>query len=165
MAIFADIQPTSAGCPAQAWADPLPRRSGQSPRRRPGRSLELLKLRLRLGDQDAGVLIAVAFAPPRPGLHLSPDAATIYAKAEELRRYLHDFGCMPAKPTDSVVLWRRYLVFAEVFGMADEVDKELRLARPSLAAAVAFPLGSLRFWLATEADADNAAHLPDRSLV
>lgn len=92
-------------------------------------------------------------------LHRSPKAALIYAKAEALRRYLHDFGSMQEKPTDSVVLWRRYLVFAEVFGMADEVDKELRLAAPNLAAASAFPFGSLSFWLADQRTAVDLAPL------
>jgi hypothetical protein len=59
-------------------------------------------------------------------LRESRPAARIRARAEALRRYLHEFGRLDEKPPAGVVLWSRYLVFAELFGMAEETRSELR---------------------------------------
>lgn len=72
-------------------------------------------------------------------LRESRPAARVRAQAEALQRYLRDFGRLQEKPPGGVVVWSRYLVFAELFGMADEVRHELlkHTKRSSL------PFGSL----------------------
>jgi len=59
-------------------------------------------------------------------LRESRPAARTRSQAEALRRYLHDFGRLGEKPPAGVVLWGRYLVYAELFGMAEEARSELR---------------------------------------
>jgi uncharacterized membrane protein len=62
----------------------------------------------------------------------SPEAAELHAQYKALRRYLKDFGRLDEKPPDAVVLWRQFLVFAVVFGIADEVVKNLRIKVPEV---------------------------------
>ena len=63
-----------------------------------------------------------------------PAAATqrVCDRCAAVRDYLRDVGRMREKPAASLVLWRRYLVYAAAFGLADEVGRELDLAVPGL---------------------------------
>jgi len=62
----------------------------------------------------------------------SPEAAELAAQYEAVRRYLKDFGRMQEKPPDSVVLWRHFLTLAVVFGIADQVIKQLQVSAPDV---------------------------------
>src|SRR5665648_926065 len=50
----------------------------------------------------------------------SREAAELHAQYAALERYLKDFGRLQEKPPDAVVLWEQFLVYAVVFGIADE---------------------------------------------
>ena len=43
-----------------------------------------------------------------------------------LRKYLNDFTLMKERGTEEAALWREYIVYAALFGIADKVAKELR---------------------------------------
>jgi len=60
----------------------------------------------------------------------SPEAAELAAKYEGVRNYMRDFGRMDEKPPESVILWRHFLTLAVVFGMADQVIRDLQLKVP-----------------------------------
>lgn len=47
-----------------------------------------------------------------------------------LRQYLKDFTLMKERHTSEAVLWREYLVFAALYGIADLVAKELQQINP-----------------------------------
>lgn len=72
---------------------------------------------LALGVPASVVMIVCAGSMRRR----SRPFADVRNKAEALHRYLRDFGRMSDKRVGAVVLWSRYLVFAEEFGMADHV--------------------------------------------
>ena len=62
----------------------------------------------------------------------SPEAAELAAKYEGVKNYLKDFGRMDEKPPESVVLWRHFLTLAVVYGIADQVIKNLQLKVPEI---------------------------------
>ena len=70
-----------------------------------------------LGIPVGLVLIWVARAVKRR----SQEAAELHAQYAALERYLKDFGRLDEKPPDAIVLWEQFLVFAVVFGIADQV--------------------------------------------
>ena len=55
------------------------------------------------------------------------EAAELHAQYAALKRYMKDFGRMQEKPPDAVVLWEQFLVYAVVFGIADQVVKEMQV--------------------------------------
>jgi uncharacterized membrane protein len=66
------------------------------------------------------------------------DGEELYAKYHGLYRYMKDFGRMQEKPPTAVVLWEQYLVLATVFGIADEVIRDMRVAVPEVVDDPAF---------------------------
>jgi uncharacterized membrane protein len=74
----------------------------------------------------------------------SPEAAELHAQYEALRRYMKDFGRMQEKPPDAVVLWEQFLVYAVVFGMADQVVKDMQVRIPEVVQDPAF---GRMYWL------------------
>ena len=68
----------------------------------------------------------------------SPQAAGLYAQYAAVRRYLRDFAGLPEEPPDSAALWRRFVVLAVLFGMADEVAAHLHDKAPQVVADPAF---------------------------
>ena len=68
----------------------------------------------------------------------SPAAAELHAQYAALERYLKDFGRLQEKPPDAVVLWEHFLVYAVVFGIADEVVKAMSVKVPEVVTDPAF---------------------------
>ncbi len=81
-----------------------------------------------LGIPVGVVLIFVARAIKRR----SQEAAELHAQYEALERYLKDFGRLEEKPPDAVVLWEHFLVYAVVFGIADQVVKAMAVKVPAV---------------------------------
>lgn len=50
-----------------------------------------------------------------------------YAKWMAFKRFLRDFGNFSAKELPEIILWERYLVYAAVFGLADQVEKVMKV--------------------------------------
>ncbi len=68
----------------------------------------------------------------------SPEAAELHAQYAALERYLKDFGRLQEKPPDAVVLWEHFLVYAVVFGIADQVVKAMTVKAPEVVNDPAF---------------------------
>ena len=51
-------------------------------------------------------------------------------KVVGLKRYLNDFGSIKEKKPIEVKLWQEYLMFAQIFGIADKVAKEFKELYP-----------------------------------
>ena len=68
----------------------------------------------------------------------SREAAELYARYRALYRYLRDFGRLDEKPAEAVVLWERYLVMAVVFGIADDVIRQMQVRVPQVMEDAAF---------------------------
>ena len=68
----------------------------------------------------------------------SPEAAELHAQYAALERYLKHFGRLQEKPPDAVVLWEHFLVYAVVFGIADEVVKAMSVKVPEVVSDPAF---------------------------
>jgi len=62
----------------------------------------------------------------------STEAAELHAQLAALRRYLKDFGRLQEKPPEAVVLWEQFLVYATMFGIADEVVEALKVRLPEV---------------------------------
>ena len=56
----------------------------------------------------------------------------LYVRYRALRDYLKDFSRLNEAPPASVILWNRFLVLAVVFGIADEVIKQLHDVAPQI---------------------------------
>ena len=69
------------------------------------------------------------------------EAAELHAKYRGLRNYMRDFGRMQEKPPTAVALWEQYLVLAIVFGIADQVVKDMHVAVPEVVNDPAFSSG------------------------
>ena len=74
----------------------------------------------------------------------SAEAAELHAQYSALKRYMKDFGRLDEKPPDAVVLWESFLVYAVVFGMADEVVKAMQVKVPEVVQDPAF---GRMYWL------------------
>lgn len=68
----------------------------------------------------------------------SAEAAELHAQYLALKRYMKDFGRMDEKPPDAVVLWEHFLVYAVVFGIADQVVKAMQVRIPEVVQDPAF---------------------------
>lgn len=82
-------------------------------------------------------------------------AAELYAKYEGLRNYLRDFSRMQEKPAESVVLWERYLVLAVIFGIAEQVIAQMRVAVPQVLSDPAF--ASAYWWASPTGYGDRSS--------
>ena len=90
----------------------------------------------------------------------SQAAAELHAQYAALRHYLKDFGRMDEKPPDAVVLWEHFLVYAVVFGIADEVVKAMRVKVPDVVNDPAF--GSAYWiWFAMPSDGGGVSAFND----
>jgi uncharacterized membrane protein len=88
------------------------------------------------------VLIFVARAVKRR----SQEAAELHAQYAALERYLKDFGRLDEKPPDAVVLWEQFLIYAVVFGIADQVTKAMTIKVPEVVGDPAFRTPYLLWW-------------------
>ena len=68
----------------------------------------------------------------------SQEAAELHAQYAALERYLKDFGRLDEKPPDAIVLWEQFLVYAVVFGIADQVAKAMTVKMPEVVSDPAF---------------------------
>jgi len=93
-----------------------------------------------LGSIVSVVLIVVATKIKRR----SNEAAELHAQYAALKRYMKDFGRMQEKPPDAVVLWEQFLVYAVVFGIADQVVKDMQMRIPEVLEDPAF---GRMYWL------------------
>lgn len=53
-------------------------------------------------------------------------------QAYGFKKFLNDFTLLDERSTPEVVLWRQYLVYASLFGIADKVAKELKEINPDM---------------------------------
>ena len=86
----------------------------------------------------------------------SQEAAELHAQYSALQRYLKDFGRLEEKPPDAVVLWEQFLVYAVVFGIADEVARAMTIKVPNVIDDPAFRTGYF-IWFASPGDGGMAA--------
>ena len=86
----------------------------------------------------------------------SQEAAELHAEYAALERYLKDFGRLQEKPPDAVVLWEAFLVYAVVFGIADDVVKAMTVKVPAVIDDPAFR-PSYFLWFASPGDGGMAA--------
>jgi len=92
-----------------------------------------------------GVVVGILLVPlSRAVKRRSAEAAELYAQYEALKRYMKDFGRMDEKPPDAVMLWEQFLVYAVVFGIADEVVKAMQVKIPEVVEDPAF---GRMYWL------------------
>jgi len=80
------------------------------------------------------VLIRVSRTIKRRSL----EAAELHAQYAALERYMKDFGRLQEKPPDAVVLWEQFLVYAVVFGIADQVVRDMAVKVPEVVQDPAF---------------------------
>ncbi len=95
-----------------------------------------------LGVPVGLVLIFVARAVKRR----SQEAAELHAQYAALERYLKDFGRLQEKPPDAIVLWEQFLIFAVVFGIADQVAKAMTVKVPEVVTDPAFRTPYILWW-------------------
>jgi len=86
----------------------------------------------------------------------SQEAAELHAQYAALERYLEDFGRLQEKPPDAVILWEAFLVYAVVFGIADQVTKAMTVKAPDVIDDPAFRTGYF-IWFASPGDGGMAA--------
>jgi uncharacterized membrane protein len=53
-----------------------------------------------------------------------------HAKWNAFKKYLQDFSQIKEYPPESVVLWNKYLVYATALGVADKVQKSMKMTLP-----------------------------------
>ena len=76
----------------------------------------------------------------------SLEAAELHAQYAALERYLKDFGRLDEKPPDAIVLWEQFLIYAVVFGCADQVVKAMSKKLPELLEDPGFQSTYFVFW-------------------
>lgn len=73
----------------------------------------------------------------------SREGAELYQRYQGLNNYLKDFSRIDTAPPTSIVIWNRFLVLATVFGIAEEVAKNLETALPNVVHSDEF---ALSYW-------------------
>jgi uncharacterized membrane protein len=76
-------------------------------------------------------------------LRRSKEGNELYAHYRALRDFLRDFSRLKEAPPASVAIWNRFIVLAVVFGIAEEVIRQLRVAVPDV---VADPRFQTMYW-------------------
>lgn len=56
----------------------------------------------------------------------------LYTKWHALRNFLNDFGTFSEKELPEITLWEKYLVYANIFGLADKLRKQMEVKVPNL---------------------------------
>ncbi|MDR0514384.1 MAG: DUF2207 domain-containing protein [Coriobacteriaceae bacterium] len=62
----------------------------------------------------------------------SPEGSTIEAKCKALRNWLKDFSALDERPVTDVLVWGELMVYASLFGVAEQVIRDLRIKMPEL---------------------------------
>ena len=83
------------------------------------------------------VLVFSVFMPRR-----SREGAEVYARARALKRWLKDFTALDERVPTDVKVWGEFMVYAQVFGVADEVVRQLRRVVPGMFSAGFDPEGA-----------------------
>lgn len=55
------------------------------------------------------------------------NGALEYAKWQAFKRFLEDFGRLDEKELPEIILWEKYLVYATVLGVADNLEKTMKI--------------------------------------
>lgn len=76
----------------------------------------------------------------------SQEGNELYHRYEGLRRFLKDFSRMHEAPPKSVAIWNRYLVLAAIFGITEEVTKQLEVAFPEIVQDQGFATSYIWFY-------------------
>ena len=83
-----------------------------------------------LGIFETGIMIAVAIIVSSYLLTVkrrSIKGNEDYVRWVAFKRFLEDFSSFDDYPIPSLVIWEHYLVYATAFGIADKVEKQLRI--------------------------------------
>ena len=80
-----------------------------------------------LGIAGVVVLIVSSVMPRR-----SFEGVDVYARCAALRKWLTEFTALDERPPTDVKVWGKFIVYAYIFGVADEVIKQLRSAVPEI---------------------------------
>lgn len=83
-----------------------------------------------VGMVSGAVALIVFFSFRRVRVRRTTDGAIEAARWEAFRRYLTDFSRLEEAPVVALDLWDRYLVYATVFGVAEEVLEKARIHAP-----------------------------------
>lgn len=81
-----------------------------------------------VGIVSGGVIVALATQMRRR----SREANELAARYKALHDYLRDFSKLDEAPPMHVILWERFLVMAVVFGIADQVIKQMKVVVPEV---------------------------------
>lgn len=73
----------------------------------------------------------------------SSEGYELYRRYEGIRNYLKDFSRLDEVPPTSIVVWNRFLVLAIIFGIADQVAKDLKATLPDMVASDDF---AISYW-------------------
>lgn len=73
------------------------------------------------------------------------NGADDFARSEALRNWLKDFSALDERPPQDVKVWGEFMVYAYIFGVAEEVLKELRQTVPDLFAEDATMMGNTAY--------------------
>ena len=73
----------------------------------------------------------------------SAEGSELFHRYEGLKNYLQDFSRLDEVPPTSIVVWNRFLVLAIIFGIADQVSKNLKATLPDMVASDDF---AISYW-------------------
>ncbi|HIT45561.1 MAG TPA: DUF2207 domain-containing protein [Candidatus Aphodovivens excrementavium] len=96
----------------------------------------------------------------------SHEGNDLCARCKALRNWLRDFSALDERPPTDVAVWGEFMVYAYLFGVAEEVIKQLRVAAPDLMTDASVGTASYPWWLWYTASHGSAgdALLPAGSL-
>ena len=80
-----------------------------------------------MGAAGVVAIVLSLFMPRR-----SYEGVDVYARCAALRKWLTEFTALDERPPTDVKVWGKFIVYAYIFGVADEVIKELREAVPEV---------------------------------
>lgn len=101
-------------------------------------------------DQQATIAAILCFVLCVPSFFMtifmkrrSVEGHTLYRRYEGIRNYLKDFSRLDEYPPNSIVVWNRFLVLATVFGIAEQVARDLKVVMPEMVNSQDF---AMNYW-------------------
>ena len=110
--------------------------------------MALVAVLLFIAECTIAGIVAAVLCLPTLGMAFfmkrrSREGDELYHRYQGLNNYLKDFSRIDTAPPTSIVVWNRFLVLATVFGIAEEVAKNLEVALPDVVHADEF---AMSYW-------------------
>ena len=78
------------------------------------------------------ISLGIAFIPEDIFGQWTPEGRVYYLKWTNFKKFLKDNSLIKEHPPESIVIWKKYLIYGAALGVADQVYKSMKLQMPNI---------------------------------